>query len=249
MGRFRVHVHGWLLLLPAAVLLVTFTHYPAVATLYHPPIEVVVPGPVFDISRDITISGVPVHQPRGRYLLITVRSARPTLLGIGRAVLHGNRKVQRVRPGPSGLNARDVHKELAAQFAQSRVFAARAAARAAGLPIGSNGRLPFEIRFRARDVVGPSGGLIYALAIEDMLSDTDRAHGRVIAATGEIDSRGLVSVVGYPNEKAESAHDAGAQLLLVPRDQVDEATGHGVPVEGVASLQQARADLVMTSRS
>jgi sn-glycerol 3-phosphate transport system permease protein len=29
------HVIGWLLLLPAAVLLVTFTHYPAVATLYH----------------------------------------------------------------------------------------------------------------------------------------------------------------------------------------------------------------------
>jgi len=28
-------VIGWLLLLPAAVLLVTFTHYPAVATLYH----------------------------------------------------------------------------------------------------------------------------------------------------------------------------------------------------------------------
>ena len=29
------HVIGWLLLLPAAVLLVAFTHYPAVATLYH----------------------------------------------------------------------------------------------------------------------------------------------------------------------------------------------------------------------
>ena len=29
------HVIGWLLVLPAAVLLVTFTHYPAVATLYH----------------------------------------------------------------------------------------------------------------------------------------------------------------------------------------------------------------------
>ena len=28
-------MHGWLLLLPAAVLLVTFTHYPTVATLYH----------------------------------------------------------------------------------------------------------------------------------------------------------------------------------------------------------------------
>jgi sn-glycerol 3-phosphate transport system permease protein len=33
-GRYRVHIHGWLLLLPAAVLLVVFTHYPTVATLY-----------------------------------------------------------------------------------------------------------------------------------------------------------------------------------------------------------------------
>jgi sn-glycerol 3-phosphate transport system permease protein len=31
--RWSVHIYGWLLLLPAAVLLVTFTHYPAVATL------------------------------------------------------------------------------------------------------------------------------------------------------------------------------------------------------------------------
>src|SRR5262245_27929811 len=34
-GRWRANVHGWLLLLPAAVLLVAFTHYPVVATLYH----------------------------------------------------------------------------------------------------------------------------------------------------------------------------------------------------------------------
>jgi sn-glycerol 3-phosphate transport system permease protein len=34
-GKFSVHIHGWLLLLPAAVLLATFTHFPAVATLYH----------------------------------------------------------------------------------------------------------------------------------------------------------------------------------------------------------------------
>src|SRR5436190_5225113 len=31
----RGGVIGWLLLLPAAVLLVAFTHYPAVGTLYH----------------------------------------------------------------------------------------------------------------------------------------------------------------------------------------------------------------------
>jgi sn-glycerol 3-phosphate transport system permease protein len=33
--QWRVHVQGWLLLLPAAVLLVTFTHFPVAATIYH----------------------------------------------------------------------------------------------------------------------------------------------------------------------------------------------------------------------
>jgi sn-glycerol 3-phosphate transport system permease protein len=32
-ARWATHINGWLLLLPAAVLLVTFTHYPAVATI------------------------------------------------------------------------------------------------------------------------------------------------------------------------------------------------------------------------
>ncbi|MCX7160254.1 MAG: sugar ABC transporter permease, partial [Proteobacteria bacterium] len=35
MNRLSAHIHGWLLFLPAAVLLAAFTHYPAVATLWH----------------------------------------------------------------------------------------------------------------------------------------------------------------------------------------------------------------------
>ena len=35
MGRLSAQIHGWLLLLPAMVLLAVFTHYPAVATLLH----------------------------------------------------------------------------------------------------------------------------------------------------------------------------------------------------------------------
>ena len=34
MGRLSVHIHGWLLLLPALILLMAFTHYPTLATLY-----------------------------------------------------------------------------------------------------------------------------------------------------------------------------------------------------------------------
>ena len=33
MSRARIHIYGWLLVLPAAVLLATFTHYPVIATL------------------------------------------------------------------------------------------------------------------------------------------------------------------------------------------------------------------------
>jgi len=35
MRRWQVHIQGWLLLLPAAVLLAAFTHYPTVATFWH----------------------------------------------------------------------------------------------------------------------------------------------------------------------------------------------------------------------
>ena len=35
MNRASAHIHGWLLLLPAAVLLAAFTHFPAFATLWH----------------------------------------------------------------------------------------------------------------------------------------------------------------------------------------------------------------------
>ena len=35
MNRTTAQVHGWLLLLPTAVLLAAFTHVPAIATLWH----------------------------------------------------------------------------------------------------------------------------------------------------------------------------------------------------------------------
>ena len=35
MNRWSAHLHGWLLLLPAVVLLAAFTHFPAVATFWH----------------------------------------------------------------------------------------------------------------------------------------------------------------------------------------------------------------------
>lgn len=216
----------------------------AVALLYHPPYVVVAPGPAIDLSGDVVISGVPAHAPRGRYLMITARMSRPNLLGLCVAWLRVDRQVVRVdrvaKSGSGGANQRGM---LPAQFAASQTEAAAAAARVAGLPVSVTGGLPFAVHFRSRDVVGPSAGLIYALQIEDMLTATDRARGRTIAATGQIDPTGAVSSVGFVTEKAETARRAGAQLLIVPQDEAGSASGSGVPVDGVDSLHEALSDL------
>jgi hypothetical protein len=212
------------------------------ASKYHPPFAVVSPGPAIDVAQDITITGVPVHPPRGRYLLLAVRIERPSLVGLGLAVVHRRSSVVRLE-GPAATGAVQQHLRLEAEFTHSQTEAILAAADASGLQPKGRAPFPFTVRFRHRDIVGPSAGLVYALAIHDMLSATDDTRGRTIAATGEIDSAGNVDPVGYVAEKAVVARHAGAQLLIVPRAQADDALGQGMAVDGVRSLQEALADL------
>ena len=216
--------------------------FAAGAALYHPPYGVISPGPVIDVSHDITIAGAPVHPPHGRYLLLTVRAQRPSLLGLAVAAAHGGRPIERIdhtTPGTAALRQRRLDDE----FARSQRDAASAAAAVLGIRASASGRLPFTVEFRHRDVVGPSGGLIYALAIEDLLSGDDPARGRVIAATGEVNAAGDVAPVGFVKEKAMGARDAGAQLLLTPTSEAYEAVGAGLPVTGVSSVKEALSRL------
>ena len=103
--------------------------------------------------------------------------------------------------------------------------------------------LPFSVRFRARDVGGPSAGLAYALAVEDLLDGADRAQGRTIAASGVIEVDGRVGPVGYVAQKATAANDAGASLMFVPDVEVTDAWGKGLDVRGVGSLSELLAVL------
>jgi PDZ domain-containing secreted protein/Zn-dependent protease/CBS domain-containing protein len=100
--------------------------------------------------------------------------------------------------------------------------------------------LPFQVQFRERpDVGGPSAGLAYALAIADLLAGQDYASGRTIAATGTIQADGEVGEVGGVEQKAIAAEQAGARLFLVPHEELHQARGVGVPVQGVDRLEQA----------
>ena len=58
-----------------------------------------------------------------------------------------------------------------------------------------------------------------------------------------IDAAGNVKPVGYVAEKVVAARHAGAQVLLVPQGQLDEAEARGLTVEGVGSVAEALRDL------
>ena len=65
-------------------------------------------------------------------------------------------------------------------------------------------------------IVGPSAGLVFALAIYDRVTDGVLREGRVVAGTGQVDAAGKVNGIGGIREKIMGAEAAGAKLFLMP---------------------------------
>ncbi len=74
-------------------------------------------------------------------------------------------------------------------------------------------------------VVGPSAGLIFALAIYDKITPTDWVAGRVVAGTGEISADGTVTAIGGIQEKIAGAQSSGASVFLVPAANCPDIAG------------------------
>lgn len=72
-----------------------------------------------------------------------------------------------------------------------------------------------EINFKPSEA-GPSGGLMTALEIYDLLVKEDITRGMVIAGTGTIDDNGNVGEIGGVKYKILGAEDGGADIFLVP---------------------------------
>jgi PDZ domain-containing protein len=85
---------------------------------------------------------------------------------------------------------------------------------------------PFEVDLNLADNIGgPSGGLMFALGIYDVLTPGSLTDGKVIAGTGEIDATGKVGEIGGIQQKLVGAQDDGAKLFLVPAANCAEALG------------------------
>ena len=82
---------------------------------------------------------------------------------------------------------------------------------------------PFGVEIASGDVGGPSAGLMYSLGLYDLLTPGDLTEGRLVAGTGTIDLDGTVGPIGGITDKIVAARRIGAQVFLVPKDNLEEA--------------------------
>ncbi|MDX1449272.1 MAG: S16 family serine protease [Acidimicrobiia bacterium] len=83
-----------------------------------------------------------------------------------------------------------------------------------GITIGPFIDPPVDID--TNNVGGPSAGMMYTLALIDLLSEEDLTHGHIIAGTGTIEADGSVGGIGGIRQKVVAAKAAGAAYMLVP---------------------------------
>jgi len=82
---------------------------------------------------------------------------------------------------------------------------------------------PIQVDIDSTNIGGPSAGMMYSLAVIDLLTPDDITKGHRIAGTGTIGSDGTVGPIGGIRQKAEGAEAAGAEYILVPEANYDEA--------------------------
>jgi PDZ domain-containing protein len=82
---------------------------------------------------------------------------------------------------------------------------------------------PFDVRIASGDIGGPSAGLMYSLGLYDLLTPGDLTGGKLVAGTGTMELDGSVGPIGGIGDKIVAARRVGADLFLVPKDNMAEA--------------------------
>lgn len=113
-----------------------------------------------------------------------------------------------------------------------------------GITIGPFIDPPADIN--TNNVGGPSAGMMYTLALIDLLSEGDLTKGHVVAGTGTIEADGSVGGIGGIRQKVVAAEAAGADVMLVPESNYEvalTADREDMELVSVATIDDALAFL------
>jgi len=111
-----------------------------------------------------------------------------------------------------------------------------------GLYVDPTFDLPIQVDVAIDSVGGPSAGLMFTLAIMDLLTEDDELNGAAVAGTGTMDSLGNVGAIGGIDLKMIGARRDGADWFLAPVANCDEVVGHipdGLSVVAVEDIDDA----------
>jgi PDZ domain-containing protein len=232
----------------ATAILGTFFALALVAPL---PFVIVMPGSAQNIfEKIITIKNQQSYEATGRLDLMSVRVTNPTNWIIGPEVLYAwFRSDEAVYPRaaiyPPGATTESEKKAADADMVSSQSKAIGAGlnflSRHPEFGVPSDQLIEENINFDVKRTGGPSGGMIFALGVIELLTPIDILDSRHISGSGTITIDGKVGPIGGINEKIQAAYKAGATLFLAPIGNRDEITNvpKGVKVVIVATLDDA----------
>jgi len=230
------------------ILLTVFTSLALVAPL---PFAIVLPGQAQNIfDKIITVKNQKSYPATGRLDLMSIRVTNPNTWIIGPEIIYSWLKADeavypRAAIYPDGTTLESENKQAKADMVNSQDNATTAALSFLRLHpeygISADQLHIKNITFDVKKTGGPSGGMIFAIGVIELLTEKDLLHGRHVAGTGTISTDGKVGAIGGINEKIRAAQKAGATLFLAPSGNSSEIahTPSGIRVVIVSTLNGA----------
>lgn len=94
-----------------------------------------------------------------------------------------------------------------------------------GIGLALDYALPVEVTLNTGEVGGPSAGLMFSLAIYDVLTPGELTGGQRVAGTGTMGDDGVVGPIGGIRQKIVGAREGGARFFLAPAADCPDVVG------------------------
>lgn len=219
------------------------------------PFVIVLPGSAQNIfEKIITVKNQKSYPATGRLDLMSIRVTNPNNWIIGPEIIYAwLRSDEAVYPHaaiyPPGATNESEKKAAAIDMTGSQSKAINAALNflrdTPNFGVAPNQLVAKNIHFDVKRTGGPSGGMVFAIGVIELLTPVDILKSRHISGTGTITSDGKVGPIGGINEKIRAAVKVGATIFLAPEGNRDEIANvpKGIKVTIVSTLEDAIAAL------